>query len=191
MLIMINSLKLKFLVFTVVLCQSEANPNLKAFKIFDNDNEITLRTAQLKLDITYPGTLWCGPGDVASSDDQLGYHKETDKCCRDHDHCDHLEPGESNNYLVNNDIFSVMNCECDREFKKCLKANKSFVSNKIGIIYFTARSRCYMEEYPIIKCKTYDHRLFVKRCVEYILDTSKPKAYQWFDLPFYSSDYYV
>ena len=31
------------------------------------------------------GTFWCGPGNIATSCDELGYNAETDKCCRMHD----------------------------------------------------------------------------------------------------------
>ena len=37
--------------------------------------------------LSFPGTLWCGPGHTESSSGQLGVAKETDSCCRDHDRC--------------------------------------------------------------------------------------------------------
>ncbi|WNE40226.1 MAG: hypothetical protein GBAus27B_000293 [Mycoplasmataceae bacterium] len=35
-----------------------------------------------------PGTKWCGDGDRAKDDEDLGLFKETDACCRAHDKCD-------------------------------------------------------------------------------------------------------
>lgn len=35
----------------------------------------------------FSGTKWCGPGDVASSYDDLGPIMDVDSCCRAHDHC--------------------------------------------------------------------------------------------------------
>ncbi|KYM82591.1 LIM domain kinase 1 [Atta colombica] len=37
--------------------------------------------------LIYPGTKWCGPGNVANSYDDLGQHSVEDACCREHDHC--------------------------------------------------------------------------------------------------------
>ncbi|KYN34683.1 LIM domain kinase 1 [Trachymyrmex septentrionalis] len=37
--------------------------------------------------LIYPGTKWCGPGNVASSYNDLGQHSVEDACCREHDHC--------------------------------------------------------------------------------------------------------
>lgn len=59
------------------------------------------------------------------------------------------------------------------------------MSNRVGRIYFTLRNKCYDEDYPIIKCETYDTDVFVKRCVQYQLDMDQPKRYQWFDILLY------
>jgi len=40
--------------------------------------------------ITVPGTKWCGPGNTAANFEDLGRERETDKCCRAHDHCDEI-----------------------------------------------------------------------------------------------------
>ena len=38
--------------------------------------------------ITFPFTKWCGPGSTARHFDDLGEDRDTDICCREHDHCD-------------------------------------------------------------------------------------------------------
>lgn len=58
-------------------------------------------------------------------------------------------------------------------------------ANRIGQLYFTLRSKCYREDYPIYECVSYDTQLFVRRCFRYVLEDSKRKLYQWFDLPLY------
>lgn len=83
---------------------------VKNDQIFDYqiDNEIdaldddNLRRVQ----IIYPGTKWCGPGNIASNYDDLGYFTKTDMCCRTHDHCDNIAAGESKDGLVNNTPFT-------------------------------------------------------------------------------------
>ena len=32
--------------------------------------------------LIFPGTKWCGKGDIAEHYNDFGYHQETDKCCR-------------------------------------------------------------------------------------------------------------
>ena len=56
--------------------------------------------------LIFPGTKWCGPGDVASSYEDLGQFRETDMCCRDHDHCENIPGGGEKYGLTNNDLFT-------------------------------------------------------------------------------------
>jgi secretory phospholipase A2 len=39
-------------------------------------------TSPLRGLLIFPGTKWCGAGDIADHYYDLGYHSETDKCCR-------------------------------------------------------------------------------------------------------------
>lgn len=135
------------------------------------------------------GTKWCGPGNTASDYDDLGDLIQTDSCCRDHDHCDSMASGESKNNLTNNDFFTKLHCDCDKEFYLCLHEVNSNTSNQIGKLYFGLRSECYRYDYPIVKCVEYDTAVFIRRCYRYLLDESKPKLYQWFDLPLYNGKY--
>lgn len=51
--------------------------------------------------IIFPGTKWCGPGNIAPNYDDLGSLEDTDKCCRAHDHCDNIAAGKSRDGLRN------------------------------------------------------------------------------------------
>lgn len=53
--------------------------------------------------LIYPGTKWCGPGNISQHFDDLGVLEKEDKCCRTHDHCDHIGKGDSKYGLVNNE----------------------------------------------------------------------------------------
>lgn len=131
------------------------------------------------------GTKWCGPGNTASGYEDLGSQKEVDMCCREHDHCDNIPAGETKYNLTNSDFFTVLNCDCDREFHQCLHKINSNMSNRIGRMYFTLRNRCYHDNNPIVECMEYDTEVFLRRCIQYKFDERQPKCYQWFDLPLY------
>lgn len=114
-----------------------------------------------------------------------------DKCCRTHDHCDNLAAHETKYNLTNNDFFTRLHCDCDNEFYNCLHTINNNVSNKIGETYFSLRNKCYKDDYPIVDCIDYDNGLFLHRCINYILDESQSKRYQWFDLPLYNGKNYI
>lgn len=133
------------------------------------------------------GTKWCGPGNTASDYNDLGVENDVDMCCRDHDHCDNIPAGQTAHNLTNDDYFTRLHCNCDKQFYKCLYGINTKASNAIGYMYFYMRGKCYKEEYPIVECIDFDTQYFVRRCGRYVLDESQSKRYQWFDLPLYST----
>lgn len=90
---------------------------------------------------------------------------------------------ETKHNLTNPNFFTRLPCDCDLKFHDCLKKVNSGVSEKIGIIYFDIiGTQCYKKDYPIIKCSNYTNFLNSK-CLNYELDESKEKIYQFFDVP--------
>lgn len=60
-----------------------------------------------KLKAIYPGTVWCGDGNQAKSEDDIGFFYLTDSCCRAHDLCPiTIAAGEQFNRLKNNGHFT-------------------------------------------------------------------------------------
>nr|CAD7423980.1 unnamed protein product [Timema monikensis] len=55
----------------------------------------------------YPGTKWCGPGNIAKHFDDVGRYGEEDKCCREHDHCPkQLGAGQCRYGICNKSLFT-------------------------------------------------------------------------------------
>ncbi|XP_044002225.1 phospholipase A2-like [Aphidius gifuensis] len=133
----------------------------------------------------FPGTKWCGRGNISEGYDDLGYYEEVDKCCRSHDYCpDVIEGYESKHNLTNLKSYARLHCSCDEEFYDCLHDLDHMIGNQIGRMYFTLlHTQCFREDYPIVSCKHYS--TFPKRCLEYELDESQEQIYQWFDVPCY------
>ncbi|KAK8769719.1 hypothetical protein V5799_013816, partial [Amblyomma americanum] len=52
--------------------------------------------------VIFPGTKWCGPGNVAENDNDLGPAVATDRCCRDHDMSnDSIAPFQTEHNITN------------------------------------------------------------------------------------------
>uniref|UniRef100_A0A672GRA6 Phospholipase A2-like central domain-containing protein n=1 Tax=Salarias fasciatus TaxID=181472 RepID=A0A672GRA6_SALFA len=84
---------------------------------------------------TYPGTLWCGAGNMADSYEQLG--KSTDSCCRIHDHCPHVIHAFSSKYgHTNFKWHSICHCDCDNALKACLRRVNDTSSRVVGQAFF-------------------------------------------------------
>ncbi|XP_057684994.1 uncharacterized protein LOC130911202 [Corythoichthys intestinalis] len=98
-------------------------------------SEEMLRRA--KRGFTYPGTLWCGPGNMADHYDQLGKFKKTDSCCRTHDNCPHVIHAFSTKYGYTNFKFhSICHCDCDEALKNCLRQVNDTSSRVVGQTFF-------------------------------------------------------
>ncbi|GLD66785.1 group 3 secretory phospholipase A2-like protein [Lates japonicus] len=84
-----------------------------------------------------PGTLWCGRGSGAVKYEQLGMFEDTDRCCREHDHCSHIIPAFTVNYGVfNRNFYTVSRCDCDQRFRQCLLEVNDTISSMVGYSFF-------------------------------------------------------
>ncbi|XP_066454685.1 protein PROCA1 [Eleutherodactylus coqui] len=92
---------------------------------------------RVKRGFTYPGTLWCGAGNNAVEKGDLGEHKETDSCCRTHDHCEHVIHPFTYSYGYRNYFWhTISHCECDDKFKDCLRKVNDTASRVVGQAFF-------------------------------------------------------
>lgn len=108
-----------------------------------------------RLKAIYPGTLWCGDGNQAKNEHEVGLFRSTDICCKLHDQCPaFIRAGKEFKGLRNTGHFTRSHCDCDLKFYNCLKRTGSIVSNKIGYTYFNIlRPPCFRKEYPVVGCK--------------------------------------
>ncbi|XP_055052083.2 uncharacterized protein proca1 [Misgurnus anguillicaudatus] len=129
----------------------------------ENNNDKLRRS---KRGFTYPGTLWCGAGNIADHYDQLGEFAETDKCCRVHDHCPYVIHAFSSNYgYTNFKWHSLSHCDCDNQLKECLRQVNDTSSRVVGQAFFnvievpcfefTYEEQC-VERHWYGMCKRYD-----------------------------------
>ncbi|CAH1105954.1 unnamed protein product [Psylliodes chrysocephalus] len=98
--------------------------------------------------ITYPGTKWCGIGNIASDDNDFGTEIEADKCCQTHSNCpDYIEGFQTKYNLTNPLPYSSVLCKCDKELNKCLKEADTEASNDIGDFFFNKFiSQCFSKQ---------------------------------------------
>ncbi|KAH0534260.1 hypothetical protein KQX54_002215 [Cotesia glomerata] len=137
-----------------------------------------------KIRAIFPGTRWCGDGNIARDDTDLGSFKHTDACCRQHDKCPfNLESGETLGPLRNNGAFTRSWCACDQDFYNCLKAANNPIAREIGVTYFTVLGpQCIDYNFPatcISKSSVLD--IAGRKCLEYKYDQSQKKIMQWKD----------
>ncbi|KAI5098742.1 hypothetical protein C0J45_10881 [Silurus meridionalis] len=119
-----------------------------------------------KRGFTYPGTLWCGAGNIADNYDQLGEFAETDECCRTHDQCPHVIHAFSSKYgFTNFKWHSISHCDCDNAMKQCLRTVNDTSSRVVGQAFFNViEVPCFefsLEEQCVERhwyglCKRYD-----------------------------------
>uniref|UniRef100_H9GK47 phospholipase A2 n=1 Tax=Anolis carolinensis TaxID=28377 RepID=H9GK47_ANOCA len=120
---------------------------------------------RVKRGFTYPGTLWCGAGNIAGSYDELGEHRETDRCCRDHDNCHHvIHPFDYKYGYRNLRWHTISHCDCDNRLKACLGSVNDTSSRVVGQAFFNViRVPCFrfaykeqcVEPYLYVWCRNY------------------------------------
>ncbi|KOC70729.1 Phospholipase A2 [Habropoda laboriosa] len=145
-----------------------------------------LNPLKSKIKAIFPGTYWCGDGNISPNEKDLGLFETTDVCCRQHDSCsDTILTEEKRDGLVNNGIFTRSSCDCDSEFYRCLKEASNIVAFNIGKTYFNIlRPQCFQTYYPIQGCRKYTGRRFTHdKCDQYIYNVTLPEIMQWFDNP--------
>ncbi|CAN7940466.1 unnamed protein product [Ixodes hexagonus] len=128
----------------------------------------------------FPGTKWCGDGDMADNYNDLGVFKETDMCCRDHDHAtDSMAPKQTKHGITNNMFYTMTNCHDDCKFYNCLLKAEAGLADSVGRIFFNIlQSQCFAFGHPQ-KCIQYrDDTLLPKVCKQYKQDTSEPKKWR-------------
>lgn len=79
------------------------------WKIFPGKGELIFNFINIiyQVILHFLGTKWCGQGTLATKWDDLGRHKETDMCCRQHDACPWILRVEQSRWgLKNNDTFT-------------------------------------------------------------------------------------
>ncbi|XP_040172918.1 uncharacterized protein LOC120905811 isoform X3 [Anopheles arabiensis] len=132
-----------------------------------------------KVKAIYPGTVWCGDGNQAKSENDIGFFYLTDSCCRAHDLCPiTIAAGEQFNRLKNNGYFTRSHCDCDKQFFNCLKNANTLVSRQIGYTYFNLlKPQCFRYEHPKLNCT----KRSKGKCISYVVDEKQSKRWQWFD----------
>ncbi|KAM6118582.1 LOW QUALITY PROTEIN: protein PROCA1 [Phoenicopterus ruber ruber] len=109
--------------------------------------------------LTYPA-LWCGAG--SNADAQLGEHRDTDRCCRDHDHCQHVIHPFTARWYRNLRWHTISHCDCDRRLKECLQQVNDTASRVVGQAFFNViQVPCFEFAYkecvePYLYCKAYN-----------------------------------
>lgn len=100
-----------------------------------------------------PGTLWCGRGNIAREDSELGMYAEMDKCCRNHDYCeDYIRPKSTKYGLYNKYICRSSLCECELQFYDCLTQIRGFYAYAVKGIYFRKCKQCFRTFYDPQEC---------------------------------------
>nr|XP_046171601.1 flocculation protein FLO11-like isoform X2 [Oncorhynchus gorbuscha] len=90
-----------------------------------------------KRGFTYPGTLWCGAGNMADNYDHLGEFTATDSCCRVHDFCPYVIHAFSSKYgYTNFKWHPLSHCDCDNALKECLRKVNDTSSRVVGQAFF-------------------------------------------------------
>lgn len=135
----------------------------------------------------FPGTKWCGAGNVAMDDYDLGEARNSDMCCRDHDRSKDAIAAFREKYgIKNRQFYTMTNCAEDRKLFNCFLKVGSFTSVSLGTTFFDIlKTRCFEYAYPT-KCARYEPsgtNKGKKHCEEFAIDNSKRRKWRVFRPP--------
>ncbi|XP_065658379.1 phospholipase A2 isoform X3 [Hydra vulgaris] len=81
------------------------------------------------------GTKWCGHGNKAEFETDLGYLSNLDECCHKHDRCPlSIEAGKYRWGVQNTKDYTISDCKCDDKFYKCLKDVNGVVEGRLAYV---------------------------------------------------------
>ncbi|XP_064486328.1 phospholipase A2 hemilipin-like isoform X2 [Ornithodoros turicata] len=141
------------------------------------------RSAAEKTWVIYPGTKWCGDGNVAENDDDLGESQGTDSCCRNHDRApDKILARATKHGIVNSRNYTISHCDDDWKFFNCLKDEGSEASREVGHLYFDILAPVCFARAPPYECKEY-YTSAQGVCREHFFNLEKPLRWQTFWTP--------
>ncbi|XP_058827451.1 uncharacterized protein LOC131687384 [Topomyia yanbarensis] len=138
-------------------------------------------------------TNFCGPGNWSTNGEvtQNPYFTRIDQCCKSHDECPVyiVERKDYENFPglpYKPQLFTRLRCSCDVQFFSCLRDVATFFSYAVAWIYSKVQTYCIEYEYPVTECKQQmrDVFIFFPRCVEYQVDNSTSRKWQWFNIPY-------
>lgn len=167
-------------------CVTGKHPGMKPKSVLDFAEDL------FKMNFIFPGTKWCGAGDIAKHYDDLGAAAGTDKCCREHDHSnDSIGALTTKHGIFNHRLYTMTNCDDDSKFYDCLLKDGSTASLAVGNAYFNIlKTECFSLTYPKVCVKRYWISVLLRRCKEYGLDLTKPKQWQIFQSRNFRKDFF-
>ncbi|KAJ7309077.1 hypothetical protein JRQ81_008378 [Phrynocephalus forsythii] len=94
-----------------------------------------------------------------------GEHREADRCCREHDHCQHVIHPFTYKYGYRNFRWhTISHCDCDHQLKACLRSANDTASRVVGQAFFNViqvpcfkfayKEQC-VQPYLYMWCKNY------------------------------------
>ncbi|XP_064463090.1 group 3 secretory phospholipase A2-like [Ornithodoros turicata] len=138
----------------------------------------------------YPGTKWCGAGNISIEGDQYGSANVTDKCCEEHDRAkDYILESETHpnhTELVNPKSYTVTNCADDIKLFNCLLEDNSTDSYQFGQAFFDALGVPCFAYTLKVSCTSYSWWSSMQQCEVKANETEK--KWQFLDPPnFYAA----
>ncbi|XP_064468104.1 uncharacterized protein LOC135378882 isoform X2 [Ornithodoros turicata] len=137
----------------------------------------------------YPGTKWCGAGNISTESELYGRAQETDKCCQKHDEAkDYIlasQTHHTHSELKNPKKYTVTNCLDDIKLFNCLLNDNSTDSYQFGQAFFDALGVPCFAYTLKVRCTRSWWLSSTQTCE---IEENQPKEWQFLDPPnFYAA----